>query len=154
MNRSPCPCMPLDQAVRVLAIIDGVLDGVGILIFLTELIVMIAGSNVRALDVGRLVAGLIFEILFVWLATTLYEATNTRNQRACRRWLYMTGALVVLLILGIIVYSSLGEFALDFIIILIIIAFKIYESLVVNAFSQEVMRDGQAPGNSESAVAS
>ncbi|ODM95158.1 hypothetical protein Ocin01_11523 [Orchesella cincta] len=123
-----------------------VIDALGTIAFLTELIILLVGGRSATIEIVRVVLALIFELVFVWLATQLYQATTTRDQRACRSWLMWTGGLVILLICGMIAYTSIQGFATDFIVILLIIAFKFYESLVVNAYRQQVMREGGATG--------
>ncbi|CAL8083937.1 unnamed protein product [Orchesella dallaii] len=157
-----CPCMSLQESVKVLAIIDALLSLLNIIFYITALVaiatdnldyVQIDGQRAAAQVVAIILIAiyLLGSIIQILIAAKLYSGGKNKHYQRCKFWLKITYVLVVLQIIGLITDVSDGEFkgysaAASFSDLL----YKLYEMLVVSMFLTELEDRHEQVGKLES----
>ncbi|ODM88772.1 hypothetical protein Ocin01_17910 [Orchesella cincta] len=153
-----CPCMSLQESVKVLAIIDAVLSIFNLILYTLALVGAAAYTMEQTVDdkaaqgfaIFLVVLYLFGSIIQILIAFKLYSGGKNANYQSCKFWMKITYVLLIIQIVGIITDFSDGEFkgymAGGSLIDLI---YKIYEMLVVSYYLNELNERHELVGKME-----
>ncbi|CAL8083831.1 unnamed protein product [Orchesella dallaii] len=141
-----CPCMSLQQGVKILAIIDAVLSTLGVVLYTLALIVLLADSedldlptDEKTVGVFIIALAIFIAILQILLAFRLYYGGVNRDSRNCRIWLIISVVIITVIGICFIVNVSTRRFDEYYGAGSVIgLVYKIYEMLVVSSFIKQL----------------
>ncbi|ODM89938.1 hypothetical protein Ocin01_16743 [Orchesella cincta] len=151
MALNPCPCMPLQSGVRLLAIIDAVLSLLNLGLFLLVLLAILfykgeneiedgdKGVSVVIVVVAILIAGLQF-----LLALRLYRGAKEKDSRRCRSWLAATVVIITIYAISLVTNRTAKDFhGGGLAVFMVAIIYKVFEVVLVVAFIEMLKQDHQ-----------
>ncbi|CAL8097646.1 unnamed protein product [Orchesella dallaii] len=156
---NPCPCFPLQKAVKLLAIFDGILSAVNLLL-LAAIVIGLAthpeefqlSEDDKATVVPIAIIDTTFSIVQVYIAIKLYIGAVKEDIGKCKVWLVVTTFIDLIEICSSLQRGE--EFnAATSRLFFIIVAYKIYAILVVLAFIKELGKDSSTAAVTRSVAA-
>ncbi|CAL8083769.1 unnamed protein product [Orchesella dallaii] len=147
MAFNACPCMPSEKGVKILAVLNAILDGILSVIFVVFLILdLIAGlpktsypTSLKVFFIIIFPTGLVLYLLDFGLSILLFMGAKRRSTNICKIWLILMRYIIGLCLLSFFAKLLFAGYAgiLD-ILVVFLIPFKTFEILVVHALYREV----------------
>ncbi|CAL8083772.1 unnamed protein product [Orchesella dallaii] len=156
MAFNACPCMPLGKGVKILAVLNAILDGILCAILVVLLILDLDGlpktpypTSLRVFFIVMFPAGLVLYLLDFGLSIVLFTGVKRRSPNIFKIWSMFMGFIIVLCVLCFFgkVFVE-GYLTILDILVVFWVPFKIFEILVVYALFREVT-DGMEEGNGQ-----